>query len=182
MEYDRSGRITKETVFLDDLPSEGDDRITMWAYSDALRTVTKTLPDVDGPAGLPAPVYVETFDLRGNLLRLVEPDPDGPGPANPLVSPVTDYVYDRMSRLKKLLGAEVMVNQVNVRPTTEFQYDKSDLLTKEIDPLLRQTLRGYDAFGRLLTLKLPDPLVIGGTGGAVTTHEWDKAGNLVGGV
>ena len=53
-EYDAIGRKKTETTRLD--TGEGDDRIINWAYNDALRTTTMTLPDVDGVGGDDAPV------------------------------------------------------------------------------------------------------------------------------
>ncbi|MBI3464416.1 MAG: RHS repeat protein, partial [Planctomycetes bacterium] len=135
------------------------------------------LPDIDGPGGDDQPVYVEKYDLLGNLVQRVEPDPDGSGTT--YVSPVTDYQYDRMDRVQKILGAEVDVGGTPTRPETRFGYNKADQTLKEVDPLNRETRRSYDPLGRLESMTLPDPAVVGGSNGAVTTYEWDAAGNLV---
>jgi len=162
--HDDWGRVIEETVRLD--APEGADRVTNWQYDDALRTVTITMPDPDGPSNpLERPVYVRKFDLRGNLVQLVEPDPDGAGTV--YVSPVTDFKYDRMDRLELITGATVN----SVRPVTAYTYNKAGQVLSVRDAENRDTINTYDDLGRLLTVT--DEL------NHTTTLGYDRASNVV---
>ena len=117
---------------------------------------------------------------------MTQPDPDGPG--GPLARPVTQYRYDEVGNLVRVVDplgnatsyAYDKLNRRTVRTdalahTQTTVYDEVGRIVEQIDELGRQTDYDYDNLDRLVQVTQPDP----GTGAArpVTTYAYDATGN-----
>ncbi|MBX3415528.1 MAG: hypothetical protein KF708_22785 [Pirellulales bacterium] len=128
--------------------SEFDERNRRIEHLDALLTSTKTSYDLVGnvvltlvSAGggqLERPTLYE-YDKLNRLIRRVDSDPDGGGPA--YVSPVWRYEYDKLGNLTKVIDPRLN--------PTQFTYDRLGREIEEKDALNQISRTTYDNFGNV---------------------------------
>ncbi|MGI9428240.1 MAG: DUF6531 domain-containing protein, partial [Bythopirellula sp.] len=128
--YDASNRPT-EMVFNDATQIRTE-------YDDAGR-ITATFDEKDR-------VTEFDYDTYGRLWKTVAPDPDGAGPTNALVSPVTYFRYDAVGNLVEELATNLGRSGSQ---TTRFRYDSLNRLITTIDAQLGQTSLTRDQAGQL---------------------------------
>ncbi|MHB9004737.1 MAG: RHS repeat domain-containing protein, partial [Coriobacteriia bacterium] len=149
--------------------TETDDLVTTYTYTPAPQD-----PAVNPPAGLIHTVtdplnrvtdYAYSYQMvqieqgvyeRQFVVIRTDPDPDGPGELNPLVSPVTITMYDMAGHLRFAIDPLYRV--------TESQYDRLGRLKKVISPdpdgsgpLAPQTDYAYYGSSLLMSATEPDP-------------------------
>jgi RHS repeat-associated protein len=99
------------------------------------------------------------YDVFGNIGEMLDPK-----------GAVTQYHYNNVNRLDKMIVHDKDDQQNDILLVTHFEYDGNGNLTKKTDPKGNVTLTQYDK--RNLPISMTD------ASGAVTTYEYDKPGRL----
>jgi len=166
--YDDAGRLTSST--------DANSHTTSYTYDDADRVLAETAPDPDGGGPLTAPVTTSTYDSVGN--KLTETDRRGNK---------TSFAYDAANRLSSTTGPDPDGPGALSAPVTSQTYDPNGNLLSTVEPRGNvpganpddyRTTSTYDAAGRLLTERRPDPDGVGPQTSPVTTNVYDPVGNL----
>ena len=179
-EYDRLGRMSAQ---IDPLG-----RRTEYRY-DGLGNVTHVVTIVDPEeTDFDTPVLNLVtryeYDNAGQLLKVTEPDPDGPtvGSTNLGVSPVTDYQYDRLGRqilTRRVVDTADSLSSPVDDIVTETTFDNLGRIVSLVDPRGGVTTYAYDTLGRQTSTTLPDPDGVGSQTSPVMSRTYDKLGNVV---
>jgi RHS repeat-associated protein len=91
----------------------------------------------------------------------------------------TEYEYDSLNRLVKIIQADPDGGGALESPETVYAYDDASQLVSVTDPLGRVTTYEYDGLGRKTLVTLPDPDGVGGDDPPETAYSFDAAGNLL---
>ena len=119
-EYDDLGRLTKIIEpDPDGAPELGDPAPEILMTYDPAGNVDSTTDELGQ-----ATTY--TYDLRGRVLTVTEPDPDGSG--EPQLSPITQYVYNADGQIVRSIDP--------LGNATDTQYDSLGRLVKETAPVV----------------------------------------------
>lgn len=121
------------------------------------------------------------YDPMGRLLKLDEPDPDGPGPKTHGVSTIAYDPNGNMIRQTNALGYSVIYTYDPMdRQVTKtnpdggiyhFSFDGSGNVIRENDPRGFESLWGYDARNRVVSLTNSD--------GGAYRYQYDRDDNLI---
>ena len=181
--YDSAGKLIEK---LDALG-----RSTKYEYDELGRKIKETLPDPDlEPGGangpLPTPITRYEYDVRGNLVKVVQVIDD----ADPTSDRVTEYGYDLLNRRIKETQPDPDLEPGGANgplppPVIQTAYNAFGEAIKITGTNLGETSYQFDGLGRLITETLPDPdKVPGGSDGPlaapVIEYAYDAAGNRVG--
>lgn len=208
--YNKAGELISRT--------DGRGNVSNNTYDGRGLLVRETLPDADGdgPFGPQFPlVVIHGFDNMGREIRtdrgfgrvtnveynsrswptkVIEPDPDGTGPAtspttfigynlrgdqtsitDPL-SRVTSYVFDNEQRIVGRTDPDPDGTGPLGAPITIWAFNANDWLTSVTDPVGATTSILYDALGRTVTQTDPDPDVAGPLTSPVTQYAYSMRG------
>lgn len=171
-EYDSAGRVIKTTqvvghidaivnIDMDGGNDEDDDVVHSYGYDDG-DLVSET--DALG--------RTTTYDyVDHQLLRRTDPDPDDGGD---LPAPITEYRYDDVGRLTKVIQViGELDDEINLETddiVNETVYDAAGRVNYTIDALGRTTTYTYDSLGR--TTVIAGPL-------STVSYVYDARGNVV---
>jgi RHS repeat-associated protein len=174
---------------------------------DSLMTSVTELVD-DSTATVEWRTTTFAYDFRGRPITMALPDPDGPGTANPLVSPVyatrydnldrviresdasgdldtvghyTAYAYDTSNRTVTTTGRDPDgpgANNPLLPPVTITTLDTRGFVASQTDPMGRVTTLAYDGAGRQTKVTQPDPNPSDSTPAPFTLYGYDGVGNL----
>jgi RHS repeat-associated protein len=202
-DYDAAGNVERmiETNSSDTDPLSATQtstrHITSYAYDDAGRLSTTTLPDPDVVgSGLPAPIQVAIYDAASNITTSISTTSDDGSPTNPgsahADKRITTFVYDALDRLTKTTlpdpdgSSGPLPSPVQVSAYNSMGYLIAVTETSSSDPLTggsyadrRTTEYTVDRIGRIVSESLPDPDGAGSSYGAATLYSYSEIGDLI---
>lgn len=220
--YDANGNLTAETVVID-----ATTEITTTYVYNSMNLLTEIhQPNPDPASTNPGPLWQyqydqlgrlisakdpllhETkyeYDLRSQLTKITQPDPDGVGVGNPApyltyaytnvgevdkvtdhLGRITDYMYDDLSQLTRVdLPDPDTIGSGNPILSMSYVYDRLGRMTSQTDTRGQTTSYAYNAISWLTSTTLPDPDGASGSSffgtnlsAPVIQYGYDKDGNL----
>lgn len=170
--YDSAGRVLATTNALGHVTRyEYDDAGRQTAVINALNQRTDSVYDEGGrllaTAYGPGLVTRYEYDAKGRRIKTIFPDQsyltNSYNEIGQLVFTIdqgglrTDYEFDELGRMAAVLLPEVFDPEggTNARPRYEYEYDQAGNLLVLRDAKGRETKSTYDAFGQLISQKLP---------------------------